>query len=203
MFRLRHLAQQLRRASNSAKKPSESTTTDVFSSVVPNTGSTARDHLANERTFLAWARTGLTFVGLGVAIDSLVRVSQASEEAASASRRNKSGRAVKQEEHAWREMKEDKWKTHVPATALVMTGGAVLTFSTFRYFRVQRVLMTGGFPLNRVGMGAVILSTSVVVFASLMMTISDEIINTAEFGIVIPVAGSTTTKKAIGSGPKE
>mgnify|MGYP001178986193 FL=1 len=107
MFRHRQLAQRLRRASNSAKKPSESTTTDVFSSVVPNTGSTARDHLANERTFLAWARTGLTFVGLGVAIDSLVRVSQASEEAASASRRNSSGRAVKQEEHAWREMKEE------------------------------------------------------------------------------------------------
>ena len=47
------------------------------SSVIPNTGSTARDHLANERTFLAWARTGLAFVGLGVAIDSIVRVSTA------------------------------------------------------------------------------------------------------------------------------
>ena len=49
------------------------------SSVIPNTGSTARDHLANERTFLAWARTGLAFVGLGVAIDSIVRVSTAND----------------------------------------------------------------------------------------------------------------------------
>ena len=35
---------------------------------VLNSGSTARDHLANERTFLAWARTGLGFVALGVGL---------------------------------------------------------------------------------------------------------------------------------------
>ncbi|MGW7363890.1 YidH family protein [Streptomyces sp. NPDC054841] len=34
----------------------------------PNTGSRARDHLANERTYLAWLRTGLAVAGLGVAI---------------------------------------------------------------------------------------------------------------------------------------
>ncbi|MFZ0013528.1 MAG: DUF202 domain-containing protein [Acidimicrobiia bacterium] len=33
-----------------------------------NTGSHARDHLANERTFLAWLRTGLAFIGLGVLV---------------------------------------------------------------------------------------------------------------------------------------
>ena len=38
----------------------------------PNTGSTARDQLANERTFLAWVRTGLGFVGLGVVLEKLV-----------------------------------------------------------------------------------------------------------------------------------
>jgi len=35
---------------------------------VKNAGSTARDHLANERTFLAWLRTGLSSVGLGLVI---------------------------------------------------------------------------------------------------------------------------------------
>ncbi|KAI1313302.1 hypothetical protein F5Y03DRAFT_160879 [Xylaria venustula] len=34
-----------------------------------NTGSVARDHLASERTFLAWMRTGLGFVALGIAIE--------------------------------------------------------------------------------------------------------------------------------------
>ena len=37
--------------------------------IVANKSSEARDHLANERTFLAWARTGMAFVGLGVAAD--------------------------------------------------------------------------------------------------------------------------------------
>ncbi len=37
--------------------------------VYQNTGSVARDHLASERTFLAWIRTGLGFVALGIAIE--------------------------------------------------------------------------------------------------------------------------------------
>lgn len=41
---------------------------------VINTGSTARDHLANERTFLAWARTGVGFVALGVGLSQIEQV---------------------------------------------------------------------------------------------------------------------------------
>jgi putative membrane protein len=33
-----------------------------------NVGSVARDQLANERTFLAWIRTGLGLVGVGVVL---------------------------------------------------------------------------------------------------------------------------------------
>jgi putative membrane protein len=40
-------------------------------SVVENKDSTARDHLANERTFLAWVRTALGLVGLGVLLERL------------------------------------------------------------------------------------------------------------------------------------
>lgn len=38
---------------------------------IPNTGSVARDLLASERTFLAWARTGLGFIALGVALEKV------------------------------------------------------------------------------------------------------------------------------------
>ncbi len=31
-----------------------------------------RDHLANERTYLAWVRTAVTFIGLGFAVDRLL-----------------------------------------------------------------------------------------------------------------------------------
>ena len=41
---------------------------------VVNSGSTARDHLANERTFLAWARTGVGFVALGVGLSQIEQV---------------------------------------------------------------------------------------------------------------------------------
>jgi putative membrane protein len=36
--------------------------------VFANTGSTARDHLANERTYLAWIRTALSLIGGGYAL---------------------------------------------------------------------------------------------------------------------------------------
>ena len=36
--------------------------------VVKNEGSTARDHLANERTLLAWVRTAVALLALGLAI---------------------------------------------------------------------------------------------------------------------------------------
>ena len=39
--------------------------------LVENVESTARDHLANERTFLAWVRTALGLVGLGVLLERL------------------------------------------------------------------------------------------------------------------------------------
>lgn len=43
----------------------------LISQPIANTGSVARDHLANERTFLSWTRTGLGFVALGVALAKL------------------------------------------------------------------------------------------------------------------------------------
>lgn len=36
--------------------------------VLVNTGSTARDQLANERTYLAWMRTALSLIGAGLAL---------------------------------------------------------------------------------------------------------------------------------------
>jgi len=40
---------------------------------------TIRDHLANERTYLAWVRTAVTFVGLGFAVDRLLPASAAGQ----------------------------------------------------------------------------------------------------------------------------
>lgn len=45
-----------------------------------NVGSLARDHLANERTFLAWVRTSLAVIGLGVLLGKLIQTEGLSAE---------------------------------------------------------------------------------------------------------------------------
>jgi len=44
-----------------------------------NVGATARDQLANERTFLAWVRTGLGLVGIGVVLAKWVEKGRQTE----------------------------------------------------------------------------------------------------------------------------
>ncbi|KAI1804116.1 hypothetical protein F4811DRAFT_299549 [Daldinia bambusicola] len=46
----------------------------VWSVELENKGSVARDHLALERTFLAWLRTSLSFASIGIAITQLFRL---------------------------------------------------------------------------------------------------------------------------------
>ena len=77
----------------------------------------------------------------------------------------------------------DRWKVHVPASGLVLTGGSVLTYATVRYYRVQRCLQQGTFPLNRVGMGTVIVGTSLLTLASLMMTVGDDLVDTSAYAV--------------------
>ncbi|CAG8228542.1 unnamed protein product [Penicillium salamii] len=45
-----------------------------------NKGSVARDHLALERTFLAWMRTSLAFASIGIAVTQLFRLNSASSD---------------------------------------------------------------------------------------------------------------------------
>ncbi|KAI1504398.1 hypothetical protein F5X99DRAFT_372172 [Biscogniauxia marginata] len=46
----------------------------IWSIELENKGSVARDHLALERTFLAWLRTSLSFASIGIAITQLFRL---------------------------------------------------------------------------------------------------------------------------------
>lgn len=50
--------------------------------LIENRGSEARDHLANERTFLAWVRTALGIVGLGVLVVKVLDIETLASEIA-------------------------------------------------------------------------------------------------------------------------
>lgn len=88
---------------------------------VENRGSTARDHLANERTFLAWLRTGLGVVGLGLLLEKMV---------------NAGAPALL-----------DK----VMAAALLAAGVFLILYGMVRYLRVQASLRAGRFVIARLG----------------------------------------------------
>ncbi|KAK6458956.1 uncharacterized protein RJT20DRAFT_132113 [Scheffersomyces xylosifermentans] len=50
-----------------------------FTSItLENKGSVARDHMANERTFLAWLRTSLSFITIGIGVTQLFRIEEKS-----------------------------------------------------------------------------------------------------------------------------
>ena len=155
---------------------------------VLNTGSTARDHLANERTFLAWARTGVGFVAMGVAVDTLMVKREedkppavdrsAPPPAALARARARGGDgAEKAVGGNWTSQRPHDKKGMLaklsPPVMLVGVGGMFLTYATWRYYQVQQALLRGQFPVNRVGVGAVVASSSLLTLAGLAMVRSE------------------------------
>ena len=93
--------------------------------------------------------------------------------------------------------KEERWKQHLPATALVGTGGSLLSYATWRYYRVQKCLQGGTFPINKVGVASVVATTSVLTLGTLVLTISDDIIDTSTWAPV-----PTFAREARGPPPK-
>ena len=118
---------------------------------IANTGSVARDHLANERTFLSWTRTGLGFVALGVALaklDALEALSPA--------------------------LKHDHGDLKLPSAALVGSGTGCLSYGTIRYFRSLKLLQKGLFRPNVAGIGLVAVTAGAVSAGGICMVISQE-----------------------------
>jgi uncharacterized membrane protein YidH (DUF202 family) len=113
--------------------------------MVENTGSVARDHLANERTFLAWARTGLGFLALGIGIDSM-QSQQVS-------------------------LKLNKNNLQASALGCVGTGAGILVHATRRFYAVQRALLQGKFFLGHGSiMGITVLTSCLTLGAVAILT---------------------------------
>lgn len=83
----------------------------------PRAESAVRDHLANERTLLAWVRTALTIVGLGFLISRLLVTDQGNPEPVA----------------------------EVIGVALILLGAGASVLSAIRFLRIQREIDEASF----------------------------------------------------------
>ncbi|KAK2021422.1 hypothetical protein LX32DRAFT_668659 [Colletotrichum zoysiae] len=114
-----------------------------------NKGSVARDHLALERTFLAWLRTSLAFASIGIAVTQLFRLNSSLSGPADPNART------------LRQLGKPLGATFLAVSILVLLLGYQ------RYSRAQRWVMKGKFPASR---GTVIL-VSLVAFALMAVSL--------------------------------
>lgn len=114
--------------------------------VYQNTGSTARDHLASERTFLAWIRTGLGFLALGIAIERFSQLDL--RELLKPLREHQEGlqgRGPRKPDPAEIEHELEKEQSQVLVGTLMALGSGSIVYGTSRYFSNLKLLERGLF----------------------------------------------------------
>lgn len=117
--------------------------------ILKNTGSTARDHLASERTFLAWLRTGLGFIALGIAVERFSQFEIVPPPPTFADEKAKTGIP-----------RDPKDKSEHLVLGLLATGSGSIVYGTVRYFGNMRLLERGLFKpgfYGPAGVSAVVL----------------------------------------------
>ncbi|KAF2102608.1 hypothetical protein NA57DRAFT_9190, partial [Rhizodiscina lignyota] len=122
-----------------------------------NKGSVARDHLALERTFLAWLRTSLSFASIGIAVTQLFRLntSIASNDPALVNAHNRLKAVGK------------------PLGATFVAVSIVVLFIGFhRYFESQHYVIKGKFPASRGSVVLVSLVTGALIVTSLVVVLA-------------------------------
>ncbi|KAF8237125.1 hypothetical protein L208DRAFT_1248751 [Tricholoma matsutake] len=120
--------------------------TSAITLTLENSGSVARDHLASERTFLAYMRTSLAFASAGVGLVQLFTVATVASHLHCGHRLHRYIQPL--------------------GAAAIFLGLAVLIIGTVRYFTVQAALTKGCFPVARIMTALMTLSLTVLIILS-------------------------------------
>jgi len=121
-----------------------------------NNGSVARDHLALERTFLAWLRTSLAFASIGIAITQLFRLH---------SNLSTDEDAQPHSVEHLRHLGKPLGATFIGIAILVLTAGAR------RFYEIQGWLQHGKFPASRGSVFLMTFLTTMLMIVSLVIVL--------------------------------
>ncbi len=117
-----------------------------------NTGSVARDLLASERTFLAWTRTGLGFIALGIALEKVEAFAAISPTL----------------------LHLENSRTKASAGILVACGSLSVAHGTLRYFSVMRDIQKGLFRPNVSGITLLAATSIGIAVAGTILVLENE-----------------------------
>ncbi|CEM32662.1 unnamed protein product [Vitrella brassicaformis CCMP3155] len=137
----------------------------VEAGAVKNEGSVARDHLANERTFLAWGRTGLAFIAFGLGIQEFYFELLRRRSDLSTQCRAGASPAAAPDEQAALPFQAGAFTPCLSSAICLTTGCGFVTFGAYRYFKTQYLLNRGMFKPGKTGVVVIILFSTAMTMA--------------------------------------
>ena len=152
-----------------------------FGSVkLKNEGAVARDHLANERTFLAWLRTSLAFASIGVAVTQFFRLQSETNALMTTLTTTRDGLdaaalPVELQASLHRSKRLIKFST-ILGGWFIASGIVVILLGFVRYFSSQYWLQQKQFPVSRVSIGTTfIITLSVSIFSQVKIILLPQV----------------------------